>query len=532
MLEGSEAFNKTLDDYSHLAVRRRWWLLLPACLVALATVGISLLLRDVYRSETVILVEQQRVPEHYVVPNITSDLRNRLMTMTQQILSRTRLLQIIDEFDLYAKERKKLVPVELVELMRRNVEVELLEGDARDELSAFKVSFTSVDPRLAQRVTERLTSLYIEENLRAREQRSQGTTKFLQAQLERASQELDRQEERLSKFKSRYVGELPEQQQGNLQLLSGLQMQLQNTSAMLNRAGERRIYLESLIAQYQSLVGAGASLPGSPAATSAAIAVENELMRLRRARATLLARYTPSHPNIPKIDHEIEQAEALLAQVIKEKKEAQSEQKDETLATPGKSQTATAIAQLQSQLNANQAEIDNLIDEEKRIRAGMRKYERRLNLTPLREQQLADVVRDYRLSRENYEQLMKKKLESELASNLEKRQQGEQFRILDPPSLPIKPDAPNRPLMNLAGGALGLGLAVGLALLIEVRDRSLYTENELRRLVPVPMVVAVPALLTAPEQQHRRWKRFGEWLVGSALVLAVLAAEVFVYWRG
>ncbi len=532
MLEGSEGLNKTLDDYSRLAVRRRWWLLLPACLVALATVGISLLLQDVYRSETVIMVEQPRVPEHYVIPNITSELRNRLITMTQQILSRTRLLQIMDELDLYAKERKRLTPEELVELMRRDVEVELIEGEARGEVSAFKISFATYDPRVAQRVTERLTSLYIQENLRAREQQSLGTTKFLQAQLEVASKELERLEERLSKFKMRYVGELPEQEQGNLQLLSGLQMQLQNTSAMLNRAREQRIYLESLIAQYQSLVGAGGSLHSSPAAISATRAVENELTRLRRARATLHAQYTPNHPNISKIDHEIEQTRALLARVIKEEKEAQSEETDETLATPDSSRTATAIAQLQSQLNANRAEIDNLTDEEKRIRGKIRLYERRLNLTPLRERQLADVVRDYRLSKDNYEQLLKKLLESEMASTLERRQQGERFRILDPPSLPIKPDAPNRLRMNLAGGALGLGLAVGLALLVEVRDRSLHTENELRRLVPGHMVVAVPALLTAPEQQHRRWKRYGEWLVGSALVLAVLAAEVFVYWRG
>ncbi|MFQ5737598.1 MAG: XrtA system polysaccharide chain length determinant [Acidobacteriota bacterium] len=532
MLEGSEELNKTIDEYLRVVGRRRWWLLLPACLAALGTVGVSLWLPDLYRSETLILVEQQKVPEHYVVSNVTSDIRNRLETMTQQILSRTRLLRIIDEFGLYAKERKRLVPEELVELMRRNIEIEFVQGDPqRRDLNAFKISYSAEDPRLAQQVTNQLTSLFIEENLKAREQQSLGTTHFLGTQVEEARLELQKQEKRLGEFKLRYLGELPEQQQANLQFLSSLQMQLQIASTRLNRTREQRVYLDSLLAQYQSLAGAGGSLPGSPAAPATTLA-ENELARLRSERAGLLARYTSKHPDIRKIDQEIEQAEALLARIGREQKEHESGTPEEMPVPAGSPQSVTAIAQVQSQLKANQAEIDNLLSEEKRLQEEIRRYERRLNLTPVRERQLADVVRGYNLSRQNYEGLLKKKLESELATSLEKRQQGEQFRILDPPSLPVKPHRPDRQRINLIGGVLGLGLAVGLVFLVEVRDCTFHSEKDLCRLAPLPLVVGVPELLIASEQRQRRWRRRGEWLAGSSLVLAVVAAEVFAYWRG
>lgn len=530
-MEGSEELNRSLEEYLRLAVRRRWWLLLPACLVALGTVVVTLLLPDVYRSETLILVEHQKVPEHYVISNISSDLRNRLQSMSQQILSRTRLLRIIEEFGLYPGERQRLVPEELVELMRKNIEITLVEGNAqRNELSAFKIAYLAKEPRLAQQVTNRLSDLFIEENLRTREQQSVGTTSFLQTQLEEARQELQKQEAHLGEFKRRYLGELPEQQQGNLQVLAGLQMQLQSASSALNRAREHRVYLESLLSQYQSLLEAGGAIPGSPA--TPAIAVENQLTRLRNERAELLARYTSKHPDVRKIDQEIQQAEELRARIAKQQEEPPSKPTEEKQLSSGDPQTTTAVAQVQSQLEANRLEIENLLDSERRLQQQMLEYERRLNLTPVREQQLADVVRNYNLSQKNYEELLKKKMESELATSLEKRQQGEQFRIVDPPSLPSKPNRPDRLRISLVGGMFGMGLAVGLAFLAEVRDRSLYTEKDLGRLVPSSMVVGVPELLTPPEQ-HQQWrKRLGEWLAGSLLVLVVIAGEFLIYWRG
>lgn len=535
MLEGSEQLNKSLDQYVSMMVRQRWWLLLPTCLVALGTLGVSLLLPDLYRSETVLLVEHQRVPEHYVVANVSTEFRERLQTITQQILSRTRLLGIIDEFGLYADKKKNLVPEELVELMRSNINIELVEGERRDprrdELNAFKLSFAAESPRVAQQVASRLTSLFIEENLKAREQQSLGTTNFLQAQLEVARQDLQEQEKRLSEFKTRYLGELPEQQAGNLTVLAGLQMRLQNNATSLNRAREQRVFLVTMLQQYESLAEAGGTLPGSPLESPTAIAAR-ELARVRTQRAALLARYTREHPDIAKIDEEIAQAEALQVQLSKEQKERKDQETEAAGPTPGTTTTATAIANLNSQLEANQAEVDNLIREEKRLQQEIAEYQRRLHITPVREEQLTDLIRDYNLSKRNYEDLLRKKLESELATNLEKRQQGEQFRVLDPPSLPSKPFSPNRMRISLVGLVAGLGVAMAMAFLSAVRDSSFHTEQDVSQLFSLSLVLGVPELLTASEQRRRWWKRCGEWVAGCLLVLAVIGGELLIYWRG
>lgn len=534
MIEGSEELNKTLDEYLRLVVRRRWWLLLPMWVVALGTLVVALLLPGIYRSEAVLLVDAPVVPQHYVVPNVTSDLRSRLQTITQQILSRTRLLQIIEEFRLYAKEKESLVPEELVQRMRKSIEIQLVQNDPRrNDLNAFRISFSAENPQVAQQVNNRLTSLFIEENLKVREQQSRGTTMFLQAELDIAREELQKQEARLREFRTRYLGELPEQLGSNLQILSGLHMRYQNVTAALNRAREHRVYLESLFNQYRDLAEEGGPIPGSSAPLAQTVA-KNNVASLRNTRAQLLARYTEKHPDVLKVEEEIVQAEALLAELTQQQKDAESENPEETEETSVSSRSPQMgkLPELQSQLRANQTEIDNLIAEEKRLEEAIQQSERRLNLTPLREQQLADIVRDYNLSKNHYENLLRKKMDSELATNLEKRQQGEQFRLVDPPSLPQKPFRPNRQRINLLGIALGFGLSVGLAFLVEVRDRSLHTEKELTRLFSAPVVVGVPEFFTPTEERQRRWRRLGEWVAGSLLLLTVLAGEVFLYWRG
>ena len=534
---GKEQWNEAFQTYLRLVVRRRWWLLLPFSVVALGVMGVTLLLPDQYTSETLILVEEQRVPEQFVVPNVTTDLRDRLRTMTQQILSRTRLLSIIEDLNLYEKERSRLVPEELVEMMRSRIEIELVGGKStRSDVSAFKVTFTAGNARVAQKVTTQLTSLFIEENLKVREQQSEGTTSFLEAQVEKARTNLQMQEERMREFKSRNLGMLPEQQSGNLQVLAGLQMQLQNLMNAVNRSQERRIYLETLLAQYEANAAeTGSALGPGSKSEPALVMAENELARLRNQRSAMQARYTEKHPDIRKIDQEILQAESLVEQLTEEAANRVPEEganPDGESGSEGRRPVSGTIAQVQSQLKANQTELKNLAASESRLKAQIRQYEARLNLTPMREQQLADVVRDYNLSKKNYEELMQKKLDSELATNMEKRQQGEQFRVLDPPSLPEKPSSPNRMQISLIGGLLGLGLAAGLAFLTDMRDQTLRTEKEIRKVLELPVVIGIPEIRTDSEAQHLRVRHLGEWCLASALILAVVAGELLIYWRG
>lgn len=521
------------EDSWAIVLRRRWWLLAPFFCGWAAIWTASWLLPASYRSETLILIEQQKVPEHYVVSNVAVDLQERLQSMTQQILSRTRLLKIIDDLGLYPGERKHLSPDELVEQMRRDIEIELVRAPARrEELTAFRIYYTAPEPRLAQQVTGQLTSLFIEENLRARQEQSESTTAFLEAQLEEARKDLASQEQRLREFKTRYLGELPEQLQSNVQILTGLQGRLQGMLAALNQAEQQRLYLDSLLAQYRSLQ---ASLrAGTKADPNLPPALDQELERLKTQFADLSARYTERHPDVLHLKEQIAKTEKLKEQIQKELAAVALEAPVEAPPAPtslAQLQAMSPMMQIESQRKANELEIQNRKREIQEAEAQMRELQARLNLTPLREQQLADITRDYTQSRANYESLLAKKMQSELATNLEKRQQGEQFRILDPPSLPQKPYRPDRRRLNIIGLVGGVLLGLACTAGFEMIDDRIYRERDLTELVGAPVLADIPPLPTVWEQRKQTWRRRLEWLAGSVLLLTMAAGSfVAMYW--
>jgi polysaccharide chain length determinant protein (PEP-CTERM system associated) len=532
LAEQDESLDVILNKLLSVVIRRRWWVLLPASVIALGACLTSLLLPNRYESEATILVERQQVPERYVTANTTIDVREVLLVMTDAILSRTRLLQIVDKFNLYPKDRTRLAPEELVELMRGNIKIEpLRKSPESQDLNAFKISFTGSDRHLAQEVTDELTTLFINENNKSREEQSTGTTNFLAEQVQVAEAELMERENRLRDFKMSNLGELPEQQQGNLAILAGLHTQLQNTMAGLARAREQQVYLQSLISQYQDLAPAGVAAPGTPGA-SPADAIKAELARLRDEKADLLSRYTPKYPDVLRIDEQIKETEASLKAATEAPEPAKGGTAQETPKPARPTDRDATIAQLKSQLEANRIEIQNGVAEQKQIESRIEEYQRRLNLTPVREQQLADLLRGYDQSKKNYDDLLNKKTQSELATSLERRQQGQRFRIIDQPSLPTKPASPPRMKISLVGIVAGLALGLALAFLVETSDHTLREEEELRRLFAFPLMLAVPLLRSKVEERRGSRLKALEWIAGVALYLLVCAAEFFVYRRG
>ncbi len=520
------------EDYWAIIRRRRWWLGGSFFLGWVLLWSAGWLLPARYRSETLVLVEQQKVPERYVTPNVAADLQERLQSMTQQILSRTRLLRIIDDLNLYPQERAQLTPEELLERMRRDIKIEIVRGDRRsNELTAFRVFYSAPDPQLAQQVTSRLTSLFIEENLRVRQEQSESTTAFLGNQVEEARRELARQEERLREFKTRYLGELPEQLQGNVQILTGLQNRHQALMTALNQAEQQKLYLDSLARQYRSLqanLRQGSSREVSPPAV-----LEQELERLRSQLTDLSTRYTDRHPDVLQVKQQIEKTEKLKQEI---EAEIASMAQDPTVEGEGPRPTNFAqltvmspVLQIESQRKASELEVQNRKREIQETEAQIRQYQSRLNLTPLREQQLADLTRDYRQSRENYDSLLAKKLQSELATNLEKRQQGEQFRILDPPSLPQKPYWPDRSRFSLIGLVAGMFLGILAVVGTEMWDDRIYQEKDFAGLLPVPVLAEIPPLLTPRERRRQSWRKRTEWITGVLLLLAVAAGNLAAF---
>src|ERR1700723_3328175 len=244
--------------------RRHIHFLIPLFVGFLLVWGASWVLPVRYKSSTLILVEQPTMPKNYVEPNVTDDLQNRLQSITQQILSRTRLLLIIDKLNLYSNSRGQITPDEKVELMRKDIGIELVHGTQANQISAFRINYSAGDPHVAQRVTGELTNLFISENLKVRQQQSEDTTNFIGSQLEIARANLAEQEAKVREFKGQHEGELPSQEASNLQILSGLQAQLQNEQDTLNAAKQQRVYLQTLIEQYRTVHATSRSADGTP----------------------------------------------------------------------------------------------------------------------------------------------------------------------------------------------------------------------------------------------------------------------------
>ncbi len=504
---------------------RRWWVLSSLAIGWVVIMAAGIFIPPRYRSETVILVEQQQVPEHYVQANVAADLQQRLQSMSEQILSRTRLLMVIDKFHLYGKERANMDPDSLVQRMRKDIAIELVRASGRNDLSAFKVSYSASNAVLAQQVTGELTSAFIEENLRTRARMSESTTEFLESQLAQARTALTEQEEKLRKFKSEYLGQLPEQVQGNIQILSGLQARLQASRDALNSAEQQHLYLESLLAQYRNT-------PLRPDASGNPVIPANDLeSRLEQQKAQLAelsAKYTPQHPDIVMLKEKIAATEKLKEEADKAKPASKNDDASEAKS----SSLNPATAQFESQLKANQLEIANRKKEVRDLEAQMEQYQARLNVAPVREQQLAAITRDHEQSKQYYESLLAKKLQSEMATNLERRQQGEQFRMIDPPSLPSRPYFPNRLMLSLAGCALGLAIGVGLVVLVERMEPTVYLVDELRGLTNAPVLAELPVLMTDIERRRSRLRLISE-TIGAAVILTIIpGVTILTYLRG
>ena len=513
------------------AARRRYlYFLIPLLFGWLIVWGASWVIPPVYRSGTLILVEQPTMPKDYVTPNVTDDLQERLQSITQQILSRTRLLQIIDQVKIYGDSHSQMTPDEKVERMRKDIEIELVHDAHNDKITAFNVYYSARDPHLAQKVTSELTNLFINENVEVRQQQSEDTTQFLETQLETARNALSEQEERIRQFKGQHVGEMPAQQTSNLAILSGLQSQLQNAEDALNTAKQQRIYLQTLIDQYRTMQGTVSTGGDTPQSLPA---IDKELERLKTQLAEMSARYTDRHPDLRKLKDQIARTEKTRDALV-----AELTTKNATTTDDGTKARATDLApnspimQLQGQLHANQVEIASREHAIAELKTSLGEYQARLNQEPVREQQLADLTRGYDQSKASYDELLKKKNESEMATSMERLQQGERFRVLDPPGLPSKPDFPNR--LKFCGMGLGVGLMLGLVVAggFELMDDRMHSEQEIKDLLPVGIMVEIPEVLNFSDQQSSKRKTRFAWTLTGVVVITILAGSAVSFLYG
>ena len=521
------------EDFLRMVWHRRWLVIAPFLLTAVGTAAVSSQLPNVYKSQTMILIVPQRVPENYVAATITTPLEDRLQIISEQILNRTRLERIIQEFNLYEKERKVMIMEDVFEQMRtKDIKVNIVPGRSRrNDASAFTVSFQSNNARTAMLVTERLATLFINENLQDRSVLADVTSQFLEEQVQDAKRRLTEHEKKLEAYRRANQGTLPTELQSNLQGIQTAQNQIHTLQESLLRDQDRKSALERQIQDLQLATPAAAAPPVTlaPGADPATAAGQTAAQRLEAARMALTGmemRLKAEHPDIVRLKKGIRDLE----------REAEKEamQRPISDATPAATGVSVAEAARLSRISALQGEVNSINrrltagqQEQQRLSDLMATYQRRVEATPARESELVALMRDYDTLQRMYTDLLTKNEASKVAANLEKKQIGEQFKVLDGARLPERPISPDRIRMNLMGATAGLALGLALVFLLEWRDTSLRTEADVLTALSLPVLAIVPAIETKKEVVTRRRRR----LVLAAAAALVLLSTAAATWK-
>jgi polysaccharide chain length determinant protein (PEP-CTERM system associated) len=513
------------EDILWIAWKRKWYIVIPFVAIASVTAIVSYFLPNVYRSEAVIAVLPQKVPDAYVRATVTTRTEDRLVALYQKVRSRTYLERAIQLYNLYPRERRYGIMEDVVEKMRVDITIENVKGDA------FRVAYVNQDPRLAMKVADTLAGWIIDESRTDRTVLAQSTTDFLSTQLEDARRRLEAQEKRLADYKRAHSGELPTEREANLQVLSNMQMQLQALSQQMNQDRDRRYLVEKAIAELSSPLqnAPNVTISGDDPTIVAGGTTAAQLVAAQRQLELLRLRYKADHPDVARMQKVIrdleakQQAEALQAPL--------SPGADPKPATPEEAQRLGRLKLAQTELELIDRQLAAKQAEEKRLRGVVAAYQARVEATSGRESELASLTRDYDTTSKQYQSLLAKQEDSKVAANMESREIGEQFRFIDPARMPERPVSPNRPLINLVGALFGLGLGIGLVAALEYRDNSFRTDDEIVSVLALPVVAVIPLMLS---REERRAARRRSMLVGAATVVVTVIAvvgAVFFYLR-
>ena len=472
------------EDYVDI-LRRRWWLVAALALLgAGAGYGTAHFLPKRFTSQTLVLVEQPTVPGDYVKPVITQDVNQRLATMQQQILSRTRLEPVIQQFGLFAKDIKDVSIEDLVQRLRDAISVtpiRAMSGTEGRQLPGFNIAVVFDDPHLAQQICSTITSMFVEENLKLRQELSDQTTQFLGKQLEDAKSKLDDQDAKLAAFQRLHIGSLPDESQTNLSVLTELNTQLDAVTQALGRAHQDKSFAESVLAQHLAAWQASQVGPNPDS-------LERQLAAQEQQLSELQSKYTDDHPDVIKAKSNIETLNQKIANAQGGEKTSQADGQSKSAVEPPE------IQNLRAQIFQLEQGIKQRTAQQEEIQRQIKLYQARVESSPTIEQEYKELTRDYQTALAFYNDLLIKRDQSSMANDLERRQQGEQFQVLDPANLPDKPSFPNKQLFALGGFGAGLGAAISLVLLIEILDTSLHSKQSVENVLQLPVLATIPVI--------------------------------------
>ena len=486
-----------MEDYADILKRRIWLILFTG--IALLAIGViaSRIIPPQFQSQTLILIEQQKVPEDYVKPIVEQDLSARLASMKEQILSRSRIEPIIKRFNLFPSATASMD--DRVTLTQKAIGVKPIPAGQSGGMPGFFITFKAGDAHTAQQVCGEITSLFVSENLSAREESAEGTTEFLRQQLSDSKKSLDEQDAKLAAFQEKYFGRLPEQQVSNANTLQALTTQLDASTQAVNRSQQNVTFLQAMVAQQtRDLQNA------EPAAANALVDErKTELKTLIQQKQALQAQYTPDHPDVVEISRKIADMQSQIAR-------AEAEPAPAPVSTTVNRADTPQLQQLKAQLRAAQQAMEDSKQDQARVGQQVRTYESRIESSPQVEAEYKQITRDHQTAVDFYNSLLKKMNDSSMATALEQRQQGEQFRVMDAPNLPDAPIFPNRVMFAVGGLAGGLFLGLLIAGMLEYRDTSLRTEKDIWAFTKLQTLAVISHIEGLPEAEKpgRRWNPF------------------------
>jgi polysaccharide chain length determinant protein (PEP-CTERM system associated) len=487
----------TPEDVFEAAWRRKWLIAIPFVLIAIATGLYTRRMPSLYRSQALIQVIPPTVQDNYLRATVQTRLEERLSSIGHLVMNRSQLEKIVRDFNLY-NQRTSPVPIEtLIDRMSRDITFNVADREV------LRLGYTTGEPETAFRVAERLTSLFIDSSSRDREDQANKARDFFQTELERAKASLVEQEKKLEEFRLQYAGQLPSQQEANLGVLSNTQAQLQTIQTEINRDRDQRNYLERQRDQANNVDAPVAPTPTSTATVTdaASLAGGTVLEQLETARTSLRTmelRLTPEHPDIMAMKRTIDRLEKKAAaeaprtangrsRPVKSQAELQRENRNREL--------AASIDLIDRQIRNKQAE-------EQRLKATIEEYKERIDAAPRRESELTALTRDYETVQKLYTGLLQKKEDANIAANLEKREIGERFKVIDPPRQPRSPVSPNRPRLLILGMIGGLVIGAGMAAFFEYRDSSVRTDDDVAASLALPVLATIPVL-----DAGRTWRK-------------------------
>ncbi len=528
-------------DYIDVLRRHRGWILGPVFAGLVVSVVVAFLWPDTYVSDATIRIVPPAVPERYVPSNVNLQIGQRIASMEQQVRSRSNLLNLINENGLYPRKKGRIPDEDLVEQMQKDVNIAPMLAvrdisDNRGLSTAFRVSFRYENRYLAQKVVSKIVATFLEETLRVRSNESVMTSDFLKEKRDAAQKNLEDIENRLTAYKLKFSGKLPENLSSNLGQLNSLQTQLAAAGSSINRSTQEKLLLENSLQTLKEQLQASESQPSSSVDAAVKsdriIQLDRQILSLETAIAGLRQQYSDSHPDVRRARSQLESLKTSRESLMKEEEKASAAQAPKAVKpvdTREQKQIQADIARVQALIEAKDMETQNLTREQARIDKAIKVYQERIEASPLGEREYALMTRDYNLAKQQYEELVLKSTQSSMATDLETRKQGETLEVLEQASLPQTPTEPNRWLVVAVGTFIGLALGLFLAGAREMKDTSLKNLKDVRAYTGLPVLGSVPLVENDLLVQRKRRLTWVAWSGACIVGVLLMLGSVYYY---